>query len=91
MKFEKIVDLIKTAGFTFINEGRGIGAFEGYQAFHYSKGLARNTQCIQLAQLDIQKDIVGVVFSNNIPEKLRDEVYVIINEPTSKDEIALTM
>lgn len=86
MRLEKIIALIEKAGFKFTIEGKGCGLFEGHQISHFEKGANRNPQLIQLALLDAKKDIVGVTFSINVPVKLRDEVYAIMNEPTATVE-----
>ncbi|WP_298624559.1 hypothetical protein [uncultured Legionella sp.] len=91
MKLDEIVALIEKAGFKSKAEGRGIGSFEGYQVMHFEKDIYKEFQCIQLAFTDIKKDAVTASFSINVPLKLRDAVYEIMNEPAVSTEHTLKM
>lgn len=93
MKLEKIIALIEKAGFKYKAAGKRVGVFEEHEVSHYEKGIDidRDPQFIQLALPKGEKERVNVSFSLNVPSKLRDEVYAIMNEPADEVENTLGM
>ncbi len=90
MKFEQIENFIKKAGFQFIHEGMGFGQVEGRPSYLYQKNvLGRAPQTIQLAVSKENKDDIRPIFSNNVPEQVRDSVYRIIDERVMELEHAM--
>ena len=87
MKFEKIEQFLHKAGFQFIQEGIGFGAVKGRPAYLYQKNISGNTpQMIQLTTASENKDDVYPIFSINVPQKVRDSIYNILNDRVIEQE-----
>ncbi|KTD63667.1 hypothetical protein Lsan_1100 [Legionella santicrucis] len=87
MKYKKIKELIEKAGFYYVDEGRGIGLAEGKNVAYYQKdsyGVTRQQQSICLATDKENEEDILPIFSINVPEKLRDAVYEIMNAPSEE-------
>lgn len=87
MKFEKIEAFLKKAGFRFIGQGVGVGIVEERPSYLYQKNITgNNPQMIQLAVSRVNKDDIRLIFSNNVPERIRDSIYNITNENVLDNE-----
>ncbi|HHT0593213.1 TPA: hypothetical protein ACTXXA_002679 [Legionella anisa] len=92
MKFEKIEAFLNKAGFVFMNQGTGIGAAAGRPSYLYQKYITGGRpQMIQLAVSSVNQEDVRLIFSNNVPQQVRNSINDIINEQKldSKNTLSL--
>ncbi|KTD42316.1 hypothetical protein [Legionella parisiensis] len=87
MKFEKIETFLNRAGFRFIGQGEGVGAVTGRPSHLYQKNVTGSTpQMVQLAVSRADRDDIRLIFSNNVPQLVRDSIYNIFNENVLDNE-----
>lgn len=83
-KLDEIVTLLKKAGYDFIGEGQGSkDKLLGKLSYLYTKpGLGLSVS--DMVQLTFDEERIRPVFSDQVSEMLKEEIYTIICDPHLK-------
>lgn len=87
MKYKKIIKLIETAGFKYVGEKPGTDLTEGKKIRNYQTpgiGGVKERQIIHLVINDRNEEDFFPMFSLSVPQKLRDDVYAMMNVPSDE-------
>ncbi|KTD14043.1 Uncharacterised protein [Legionella israelensis] len=89
MKLERMIELIEKNGFEeVIKSKKGMGIFEGREVLHFQKNSSRylSPEVIQLGVSPADKEDVLPVFTKNVSQKLRDDIYNLMKNPSAELE-----